>query len=216
MGHEHSHGPTKYGRAFAIGITLNLAFVVLELIYGRLSNSLALVADAGHNFADVLGLALAWGAMILARRSPTAERTYGFRRSSILAALINGAVLLIGVGAIAWEAITRLRAPEILDERTVIWVAGIGILVNGGTVLLFMSGSKGDLNIRGAFVHLASDAAIALGVVLTGVAMLYSGWLWLDPVVSLVIVVLITWERGDSASRLGEPGPRQSSRGHRH
>ena len=193
MGHEHGHGPANYGTAFAIGITLNLAFVILELIYGRISNSLALVADAGHNVADVLGLALAWGAMVLARQSPTTERTYGFRRSSILAALINGAVLLIGVGAIAWEAISRLRDPEPLNETTVIWVAAIGILVNGGTALLFMSGSKGDLNIRGAFVHLASDAAIALGVVLTGVAILYSGWLWLDPVVSLIIVTLITW-----------------------
>ncbi len=193
MGHEHSHAPSNYGKAFAIGITLNLAFVILEVIFGRLSNSLALVADAGHNLADVLGLALAWGAMILARRSPTAERTYGFRRSSILAALINGAVLLIGVGAIAWEAIIRLKNPSAVEETTVVWVAAIGILINGGTALLFMSGSKGDLNIRGAFVHLASDAAISLGVVLTGVAMIYTGWLWLDPVVSLVIVVLITW-----------------------
>lgn len=193
MGHEHSHAPANYGRAFAIGITLNLAFVILEVIYGRLANSLALVADAGHNLADVLGLALAWGAMALAKRSPTTQRTYGFRRSSILAALINGAVLLIGVGAIAWEAITRLRDSEPLNETTVIWVAALGILVNGGTALLFLSGSKGDLNIRGAFVHLASDAAIALGVVLTGIAILYTGWLWLDPVVSLVIVILITW-----------------------
>lgn len=193
MGHSHNHGPSNYGRAFAIGISVNLAFVILEFVYGNLSNSLALIADAGHNLADVLGLSLAFGAMVLARRTPTTERTYGFRRSSILAALINGAVLLIGVGAIAWEAVTRLRDPEPLNETTVVWVAAIGILVNGGTALLFMSGSKGDLNIRGAFVHLASDAAIAFGVVLTGVAILYSGWLWLDPVVSLVIVALITW-----------------------
>ena len=193
MGHEHSHAPTNYGKAFAIGITLNLAFVILEVVYGRISNSLALVADAGHNLSDVLGLALAWGAMALAKRSPTAERTYGFRRSSILAALINAAILLIGVGAIAWEAIARLRHPEPLDETTVIWVAVIGILVNGGTALLFMSGRKDDLNIRGAFVHLASDAFIAFGVVLTGIAILKTGWLLLDPIVSLVIVVLITW-----------------------
>ncbi len=193
MGHEHSHAPANYGKAFAIGITLNLAFVILEVIYGRLSNSLALVADAGHNLADVLGLALAWGAMLLARCSPTAERTFGFRRSSILAALINSAVLLIGVGAIAWEAVMRLKNPSAVEETTVIWVAAVGIAINGGTALLFMSGSKGDLNIRGAFVHLASDAAIALGVVLTGVAILYSSWLWLDPIVSLIIAVLITW-----------------------
>ncbi len=193
MGHEHNHAPANYGRAFAIGIILNLGFVVLEVIYGRLSHSLALVADAGHNLSDVLGLALAWGAMILARRSPTPERTYGFRRSSILAALINAAVLLISVGAIAWEAIGRLRNPSSVEGMTVIWVAAIGILINGGTALLFMSGRKGDLNVRGAFVHLASDAVITFGVVLTGAAMLYTGWTWLDPIVSLLIVALIVY-----------------------
>lgn len=193
MGREHSHAPANYGRAFAIGITLNLGFVILEVIYGRLSNSLALVADAGHNLSDVLGLGLAWGAMALAKRSPTSERTYGFRRSSILAALINAAVLLIGVGAIAWEAFGRLKNPDVVDETTVIWVAAVGIAINGGTALLFMSGSKGDLNIRGAFVHLASDALVALGVVLAGVIILYTGWLRLDPIVGIVIAILITW-----------------------
>ncbi len=193
MGHEHNHAPASFGRAFAIGIVLNLGFVILEVIYGRVSNSLALVADAGHNLSDVLGLALAWGAMVLARRIPTQEHTYGFRRSSILAALINAAVLLISVGAIAWEAIIRLRHPSSVEESTVIWVAAVGILINGGTALLFMSGREKDLNIRGAFVHLASDAVITLGVVLTGVAMLYTGWIWLDPVVSLVISALITY-----------------------
>ena len=193
MEHEHNHAPANFGRAFAIGIALNLGFVILEVVYGRLSNSLALVADAGHNLSDVLGLALAWGAAGLARVSPTLERTYGFRRSSILAALVNAAVLLISVGAIAWEAVIRLRNPASVEETTVIWVAAIGIVINGVTALLFMSGRKDDLNIRGAFMHLASDAVIALGVVLTGVAMLYTGWVWLDPVVSLVIVVLITY-----------------------
>ena len=193
MGHEHNHAPANYGRAFVIGISLNLAFVILEVIYGRLSNSLALVADAGHNLSDVLGLALAWGAMILARRSPTTERTYGFRRSSILAALVNAVILLISVGAIAWEAVIRLKNPSAVEETTVIWVAAVGILINGGTALLFMSGGKADLNIRGAFVHLASDAVIALGVVLTGVAMIYTGWIWLDPIVSLIIAALITF-----------------------
>ncbi len=193
MGHEHNHAPANYGRAFAIGIILNSGFVVLEVVYGKLSHSLALVADAGHNLSDVLGLALAWGAMILARRSPTPERTYGFRRSSILAALINAAVLLISVGAIAWEAIGRLRNPGSVEETIVIWVAAVGILINGGTALLFMSGRKGDLNVRGAFVHLASDAVITFGVVLTGVAMLYTGWTWLDPIVSLLIVALIVY-----------------------
>ena len=191
--HGHGHTQADFGRAFAIGISLNLAFVILEVIYGRISNSLALVADAGHNLSDVLGLGLAWGAMVLARRSPTAVRTYGLRRSSILAALVNAAILLIAVGAIAWEAVIRLQSPGPVAETTVISVAGVGILINGGTALLFRPGSKRDVNIRGAFMHLASDAVIAFGVVLTGVAILYSGWLWLDPVVSLVIVALITY-----------------------
>ncbi|HEX9543709.1 MAG TPA: cation diffusion facilitator family transporter [Pyrinomonadaceae bacterium] len=193
MGHAHTHAPANYGRAFAIGVTLNLAFVVLEVIYGRVSHSLALVADAGHNLSDVLGLVLAWGAMMLARRRPTPERTYGFRRSSILAALINAAVLLISVGAIAWEAIGRVSHPAAVAETTVIVVASVGILINAGTAVMFMSGRKRDLNIRGAFVHMATDAVISLGVVLTGVAMIETGWLWLDPVVSLVIVALIVY-----------------------
>jgi len=193
MGHAHTHAPANYGRVFAIGVTLNLAFVVLEVIYGRVSHSLALVADAGHNLSDVLGLVLAWGAMLLARRRPTPERTYGFRRSSILAALINAAVLLISVGAIAWEAIGRVSHPSPVAETTVIVVASVGILINAGTAVMFMSGRKRDLNIRGAFVHMTTDAVIALGVVLTGVAMLETGWLWLDPIVSLVIVALIVY-----------------------
>jgi cobalt-zinc-cadmium efflux system protein len=193
QGQGHSHAPSNYGRAFAIGVTLNLAFVILEVIYGHLAHSLALVADAGHNLSDVLGLALAWGAMVLSRRRPTKERTYGFRRSSILAALLNAAFLLISVGAIAWEAIGRLRAPDAVEGATVIWVSLIGIAINTGTALMFMSGRKSDLNIRGAFLHMASDAVISFGVALTGLAIIYSGWLWLDPVVSLVIVVLIVW-----------------------
>ncbi|HZS09037.1 MAG TPA: cation diffusion facilitator family transporter [Blastocatellia bacterium] len=194
MGHEHRHHTSaNFGRAFAIGVALNLGFVILEAIYGRLSHSLALIADAGHNLSDVLGLVLAWGATVLARRRPTPERTYGFRRSSILAALINAAVLLISVGAIAWEAVGRLSHPASVEEKTVIGVAAIGIAVNAGTALMFMSGRKGDLNIRGAFMHMAADAVIALGVVLTGVAMLATGWLWLDPLVSLVIVALIVY-----------------------
>ncbi len=193
MGQGHNHGSSDYGRAFAIGVTLNLAFVVVEAVFGRLSHSLALVADAGHNLGDVLGLVLAWGAMILARRSPTPGRTYGYRRSSILAALMNAAVLLIGVGAIAWEAINRLNQPGPIKEVEVIWVAGIGVLVNAGTALMFMSGRKGDLNIRGAFVHMAGDALISLGVALGGLAILVTGWFWLDPVISLVIVAFIVY-----------------------
>jgi cobalt-zinc-cadmium efflux system protein len=193
MGHGHNHAAANYGRAFAIGVALNLAFVILEVIYGRLSHSLALVADAGHNLGDVLGLVLAWGAMILARRHPTPGRTYGFRRSSILAALANAAVLLISVGAIAWEAIGRLSHPGAVAETTVIWVASIGVLINAGTAVMFMSGRRADLNIRGAFVHMAADAVIALGVVCAGVVMLETGWFWLDAVVSLVIVALIVY-----------------------
>ncbi|MEP6569831.1 MAG: cation diffusion facilitator family transporter [Acidobacteriota bacterium] len=196
MGHAHHHAPTSYGRAFAIGVAFNLGFVILEVVYGRVSHSLALVADAGHNLSDVLGLVLAWGAMILARRRPTSGRTYGFRRSSILAALINAAVLLVSVGAIAWEAIGRLSHPSPVAETTVIWVAAIGILINAGTAFMFMSGRKGDLNIRGAFVHMAADAVISFGVVLTGVVMLQTGWQRLDALVSLIIVTLIiygTW-----------------------
>jgi cobalt-zinc-cadmium efflux system protein len=191
MGHDHA--PANYGRAFAIGVTLNLGFVIAEVIYGRRSHSLALVADAGHNLSDVLGLVLAWGAMFLVRRHPTPERTYGFRRSSILAALINAAVLLISVGAIAWEAIRRISENHAVEEKAVIWVASVGILINAGTALMFMRGRKGDLNIRGAFLHMAADAVIALGVVITGFIMLYTGWLWLDPVASLVIVALVVY-----------------------
>ena len=192
-GHGHSHAPSSYGRAFAIGVTLNLGFVIAEVIYGRLAHSLALVADAGHNLSDVLGLVLAWGAIMLSRRRPTKERTYGFKRSSILAALINAAVLLISVGAIAWEAIGRLSEPEAVEGKTVIWVAVVGILINGFTALMFMRGRKSDLNIRGAFMHMAADAVIALGVAVAGVVILYTGWLWLDPVGSLIIVALIVY-----------------------
>lgn len=196
MGHGPDHGTSDFGRAFAIGVALNLAFVIIEFFYGKLSHSLALVADAGHNLSDVLGLLLAWGAAALARRHPTEGRTYGLRRASILAALINAVILLVSVGAIAWEAIQRFGNPQPVAGRTVIVVAAIGIAVNTATALLFMSGRKGDLNIRGAFLHMAADAVVSLGVVLAGIAIIFTGWLWLDPVVSLVIVLVIlvgTW-----------------------
>jgi cobalt-zinc-cadmium efflux system protein len=192
-GNGHSHAPANYGRAFVIGVALNLGFVIAEVIYGRLAHSLTLVADAGHNLSDVLGLVLAWGAIMLSRRRPTKERTYGFRRSSILAALINAAVLLISVGAIAWEAVGRLSSPNAVEGKTVIWVAAAGILINAATALMFMRGRKNDLNIRGAFIHMAADAVISLGVVITGVVILYTGWLWLDPIASLIIVALIVY-----------------------
>ncbi len=191
-GHSHAHGPANYNAAFAIGISLNLAFVVLEVIYGLRSNSLALVADAGHNFGDVLGLGLAWVAALLALRLPTRKHTYGMRRSSILAALGNAIFLLITVGAIAWEAILRIQHPDVVNSETVIWVAALGIAINLATALMFFAGRKGDLNIRGAFLHMAADAAVSLGVVIAGVMIGVTGWLWVDPVVSLLIVAVIT------------------------
>ena len=176
-------------------MTLNLAFVIVEAVYGRIADSIALIADAGHNLGDVLSLLLAWGAAILAQRQPTRSRTYGLRRASILAALANAAILLITLGGIAWEAIRRFGEPADTNARTVMLIAGIGIAVNGLTAYLFATGHA-DLNIRGAFAHMMADAVISLGVVLAGAAMLYTGWAWLDPAVSLVIAVVIlvgTW-----------------------
>jgi len=196
MAHQHDHEPKSYGRAFAIGIGLNVAFVLIEAFYGYLAHSLALIADAGHNLSDVLGLLLAWGASILAMRRPTPRRTYGLRRSSILAAVINAIILLIAIGGIAWEALRRFSAPTSVEGGTVIWVAAVGIVINAVTAWLFVTGRNDDLNIRGAFLHMAADAAVSVGVVLAGVAILATGWLWLDPVVSLIIVAVIlvgTW-----------------------
>ena len=204
MAHDHSHGhdhhhhaaPASYDRAFALGIGLNLAFVAIEATFGLLAGSLALLADAGHNLSDVLGLALAWGAAWLARRQPTPRRTYGLRRSSILAALANAMLLILAIGAIAWEAVQRLQAPEPVATGIVFWVAGVGVLINGGTALLFMRGRENDLNIRGAFLHMAADAGITVGVMVSALLIAWTGWLWLDPVTSLAIsaVILVgTW-----------------------
>jgi cobalt-zinc-cadmium efflux system protein len=195
-GHGHGHGPADYGRAFALGVALNLLFVGIEGLYGWLSNSLSLLADAGHNLSDVLGLVLAWIATVLAQRVPTARRTYGLRRSSILASLGNALLLLVAVIGIAYEAIVRLRHPQPVASGTVMLVASAGILINGLTAWLFASGAKSDLNVRGAFLHMAADAAVSAGVVLAALAMRYTGWVWLDPATSLVIVVVIavgTW-----------------------
>jgi cobalt-zinc-cadmium efflux system protein len=191
-GHGHSHGPANYGRAFAFGVALNLLFVGIESLYGWMSNSLSLLADAGHNLSDVLGLVLAWIATVLAQRVPTARRTYGLRRSSILASLGNALLLLAAVIGIGWEAIVRLGDPQPIASGTVMVVASIGIVINGLTAWMFMSGSKSDLNVRGAFLHMAADAAVSAGVVLAALAMRYTGWLWLDPVTSLVIALVIT------------------------
>jgi cobalt-zinc-cadmium efflux system protein len=192
----HSHAPAAFDRAFAIGVTLNVAFVVIEAVYGIVAHSLALLADAGHNLSDVAGLLLAWGAAWLARREPTAKRTYGFGRTTILAALANAMLLLAATGAIAVEAVQRFARPEPVQGVTVMVVAGVGILVNTVTALLFMRGRKDDINIRGAFLHMAGDAAVSAGVVVAALVILSTGWAWLDPAVSLAIVAVIaigTW-----------------------
>ncbi|HEX9522491.1 MAG TPA: cation diffusion facilitator family transporter [Reyranella sp.] len=191
-GPAHSHAPANFDRAFAIGIVLNIGFVVVEAAYGIAANSLALLADAGHNLGDVLGLVMAWGAATLVRRRPSARYTYGLKRSSILVSLANAGLLLLAVGAIVWEAVQRLGKPEPVAEMTVIWVALVGIAINTATALLFMSGRKSDLNIKGAFLHMAADAVVSLGVVIAALAIMATGWLWLDPAVSLVIAVVIT------------------------
>jgi len=190
--HGHSHGPVNYNRAFAVGVALNFGFVVVEAGFGVVSGSLALMADAGHNLSDVLSLILAWGASALARRQPTERHTYGLRRSTILASLANAALLLVAVGAIVWEAVQRLDHPPVVHETTVIVVALIGIAINAGTALMFLSGRHSDINLRGAFLHMAADAVVSLGVVLAGVAIMYTGWAWLDPATSIAIAVVIT------------------------
>lgn len=192
-GHTHAHAPQDFGRAFLIGVGLNTAFVVIEAAFGFLANSTALIADAGHNLSDVLGLVVAWIAAILARRAPTPRLTYGLRNASILAALINAVLLLIAAGAIALEAVQRLANPEPVKSLTVIVVATFGILVNGFTAWLFMGGRNTDINIRGAYLHMVADALVSVGVVIGGGVIMLTGWLSVDPVVSLIIVVVIVW-----------------------
>jgi cobalt-zinc-cadmium efflux system protein len=197
-GHDHAHGhvghshaPDHFGFAFAFGAALNTLFVIAELVFGYAANSLALVSDAVHNFSDVISLLLAWAAMWLASKQPTQRHTYGYRRASILAALGNAGLLLIAVGGIAVEAVNRLREPAAVAGWTVVLVAGLGILVNGGTALLFMRGRHGDLNIRGAYLHMAADAAVSLGVVVAALVIMATGWLWVDPVISLGIAAVV-------------------------
>jgi len=195
-GHRHSHGHLDYGRAFAIGITLNLVYVVGEAVAGILSGSLALLADAGHNLGDVLGLALSWWAAMLSRRQPSGRFTYGLRSSSILAALANAVILLVVTGGIGWEAMLRFADPVPVASRIMIAVAAVGIAVNGGTALLFASGRARDLNVKSAFMHMAADTLVTAGVVAAGIVIGLTGWLWLDPAVSLIVSVVIvvgTW-----------------------
>jgi cobalt-zinc-cadmium efflux system protein len=194
--HGHHHDPAGYGRAFVVGIALNLTFVVVEVTYGVLAHSVALVADAGHNVGDVLGLGLSWGATALARVKPSARRTFGFRRSTIVASVANALILLFVTGGLTWESIRRLFSPERPQGLTMIVVASIGAVVNAVSALLFMAGSKKDLNVRSAFLHLASDAVLAVGVALAGGVILFTGWLWLDPAASIVLAATIlagTW-----------------------
>jgi cobalt-zinc-cadmium efflux system protein len=191
--HGHTHTPKSFGFAFALGTALNIAFVIIEVVFGFLGNSTALLADAGHNLSDVFGLLVAWGAAVLSRRAPTKRYTYGLRSSSILAALFNAMFLLTAVGAIAWEAVQRFASPEPVAGKTVMIVAAIGIAINGFTAWLFASGRKGDINIRGAFLHMAADAAVSAGVVVAGGIILLTNWHWIDPLVSLAICVIIMW-----------------------
>jgi cobalt-zinc-cadmium efflux system protein len=193
----HSHAPADFGRIFAIATLLNVALVVAQVCFGVLANSVALLADAGHNFGDVLGLLLAWAAHGIARWRPTARYTYGFRSASILAAILNSTILMVATGAIAWEAIRRLADTEDVAGVTVMIVAAVGIVVNGASAWLLMAGREHDLNVRGAFLHMLGDAAISLGVVAAGAVIYFTAWNWLDPVASLVISAFIVWGTWD-------------------
>lgn len=196
-GHDHGHAaPADFGTAFAVGIGLNLAFVAVEAFFGWKVESLALLADAGHNLSDVAGLMLAWAATLAGKLRPSARRTYGWRRGSILAAFVNALILLVAMGSLAWEAAGRLGSPQPTQGLTMMAVAGVGIAINTATALLFMRGSKDDLNIRGAFLHMAADALVSLGVVIAGALYLWQGWTWIDPVMSLAIALVVvagTW-----------------------
>ena len=196
MSHDHNHQISNYNRAFAIGVMLNVIFVAIEAGYGVAAGSLALIADAGHNLTDVLSLLLAWGAALLATKPATEKRTYGFRKVTIMASLASAILLLVALGGITWEAIGRFFDPKPVEGMTVIVVAAIGVVINTITALLFVSGQKHDLNIRGAFLHMAADAGVSFGVVVAGIIMMVTGWLLIDPLISLLIVAVIlvgTW-----------------------
>ena len=195
--HSHTHHEiNNYNRSFSIGIALNVIFVIIEVSYGLLADSMALIADAGHNLSDVMSLLLAWGAYYLSTKHPTKKRTYGLRKVTIMASLLSAVMLFVALGAIGWESWVRLSSPQPVDGVIIIVVAAIGVLINTATALLFVKGQKHDLNIRAAYLHMAADAAISLGVVIAGIAIVMTGWLWLDPVISLIIVIVIllgTW-----------------------
>jgi cobalt-zinc-cadmium efflux system protein len=192
-GHHHSHAPATFGTAFAIATVLNIALVIIQAAYGVLAHSMALFADAGHNAGDVLALVLAWGSHAISQKHPTERYTYGFRSSSIIAALINATILLVVTGAIAWAALERLFAPQPVAGGTVMVVAALAILINGAAAAALSRGNTGDLNVYGAFLHLVADAAVSAGVVIAGLIILLTGWLWVDPVASLLISGVIVW-----------------------
>jgi cobalt-zinc-cadmium efflux system protein len=191
--HGHSHAPKDFGFIFAVVTALNIGLVVLQVVFGVMANSVALLADAGHNFGDALALLLAWGAHVMCKATPTRRYTYGFRSASILAALANGVILLVATGAIAWEAIQRFSEADEVAGMTVMIVAALGIVINGVSAWLLMAGQAGDLNIRGAFLHLVGDALVSVGVVVAGGLILLTGWHWIDPAASLVISAVIVW-----------------------
>lgn len=192
--HHHHHGaPEVSSWSFVVAVVLNVGFVVVEFVFGMLASSVALVADAAHNLGDVAGLLLAWVAAAVARKAPTVRRTYGYRKASVLAALANATLLLVTVGAVAWEAVERLWTPSEVAGGTMAVVALVGVVINGVSAAMFVRASKGDVNVRGAFLHLVADAAVSLGVVIAGVLVLQTGWAWLDPATSLVISAVILW-----------------------
>ena len=196
MSQNHSHETNNYNRSFTIGILLNIIFILIEVSYGIFADSLALIADAGHNFSDVFSLLLAWGASVLAAKAATEKRTYGFRKVTVIASLASAILLLVVLGGIAWEAIGRFANPKPVEGMTVVTVAAIGVVINALTALLFIQGQKHDLNLRGAFLHMSADAGVSLGVVVAGTLIMMKGWLWIDPVVSLAVVAIIfigTW-----------------------
>ena len=196
MEHNTDHRHIRYNKIFGIGVALNIGFVIFEAVFGFLSDSLSLLADAGHNLGDVLGLLLAWGAHLLSARSSSDRRTYGWKSTTMLAALINAIIILVAVGGIAWEAIRRFNDPQPVEGLTIVYVAALGVLINSATAILFIADRKRDLNIRGAFLHMAADAGVSLGVVIAGLGIIAVGWFWIDPVVSLIIAAVIligTW-----------------------
>lgn len=196
-GHSHDHGPASYGKAFAIGISLNVLYVAVEGFYGFTVDSSALLADAGHNLSDVLSLVFAWAAITLAGKKPSRRYTYGLRRTTILVSILNALLLFVAAGGIGWDAWNKLITPRAVPGTTIMWVATVGIVINTATALLFIKGQKEDLNIKGAFLHMAADAAVSLGVVIAGLLIQQTGAYWIDPAISFVILLVIvygTWQ----------------------